>query len=153
MEKVIKGKRYNTDTARKIGGFKEFDPLSPDYIKEDLFVKKSGEYFLFCEGGSKSRYAQRSGSSWVNGSKIVPLSYTDAMSWSMDNLDEFTFRDEFYDDNVHVDYLDGKKVTFSTRINKALLNRFEKYCRRMEVSKSDKLERILLEYLNVNEFL
>lgn len=87
MKKVINGKVYDTDTAREVGCF---DSGAGDRLfgwSETLYVKRTGEYFLFGEGGPGSKYSVRTGVNNTTGSaKIFPLSYNDARKWAEDNL-------------------------------------------------------------------
>lgn len=89
MKKIINGKAYDTDTAQKVAewsnglGYRDFS-----WIEETLYRKRTGEYFLFGEGGPMTRYAESCGSnSWSSGSRISPLSYRDAAAWAEEHLD------------------------------------------------------------------
>lgn len=96
MKKVINGKVYDTDTARDVGCF---DSGAGDRLfgwSETLYVKRTGEYFLFGEGGPGSKYSVRTGVNNTTGSaKIFPLSYDDARKWAEDNLDADEYIAEF----------------------------------------------------------
>ena len=96
MKKVINGKVYDTDTARKVGCF---DYGLGDRISgwsETLYVKRTGEYFLLGEGGPGSKYSVCTGVNDFSGStKIFPLSYNDACKWAEDNLDVDEYIAEF----------------------------------------------------------
>ena len=65
MKKIIKGKVYDTDTAKRL--------TSGNYT-EGLYRKKTGEFFLH---------------EW--GKNIKPITYEQAQKWSEENLD----RDEY----------------------------------------------------------
>lgn len=60
MDKIVKGKRYNTETAKHIGSKGE----------EELYHKQTGEFFLCFSG------------------KVKPLTYEAAQGWVMENLPE-----------------------------------------------------------------
>lgn len=96
MKKVINGKVYDTDTARKVGCF---DYGLGDRISgwsETLYVKRTGEYFLLGEGGPGSKYSVCTGVNDFSGStKIFPMSYNDACKWAEDNLDGDEYIAEF----------------------------------------------------------
>lgn len=96
MKKVINGKVYDTDTAREVGCF---DSGAGDRLfgwSETLYVKRTGEYFLFGEGGPGSKYSVRTGVNNTTGSaKIFPLSYDEARKWAEDNLDGDEYIAEF----------------------------------------------------------
>lgn len=62
MEKLIKGRKYNTDTAKFVGVVGE---------RQNLYVKRTGEFFLY----------------FVD-DKIVPLSFDEAQKLVEDKLDK-----------------------------------------------------------------
>ena len=97
MKKIIDGKLYNTETAQKVAGYSTNDSCSDfSHIEETLFRKRTGEYFLFGEGGPASKYARRvESNSWSSGSDIIPLSYDDARQWAEDHLDADRYLKEF----------------------------------------------------------
>ena len=75
MEKIIKGRKYNTDTATSICTYDNGLPNGDfNYISEELFVKRTGEYFLYCIGGAKTKYAKSDGDMICAGSTIIPIS-------------------------------------------------------------------------------
>jgi len=93
MKKVINGRLYDTETAKLIG-LVETNGYSVNdfqYVCEELYRKKGGEYFLYGEGGGLSRYGIWHGNSGGPGEKIMPLSYKEAVKWAETNLtgDEF----------------------------------------------------------------
>lgn len=84
MRKVINGKMYDTETAKKRSvvcsncGVNDFG-----YWEETLYQKKTGEYFLYGEGGPASKYARACGQNeWSGGSEIVPLTIEAAKKWA-----------------------------------------------------------------------
>ena len=96
MKKVINGKVYDTDTARKVGCI---DYGLGDRLfgwSETLYVKRTGEYFLYGEGGPGSKYSVQIGVNQSSGStKIFPLAYDDACKWAEENLDGDEYIAEF----------------------------------------------------------
>ena len=89
MKKVINGKLYNTETAKKIG---EWDNgiYGNDFSRceETLYLTKSGAYFLHGDGGPMSKYSESHGNnSWGGGSLIQPMSPQAAREWAEENLD------------------------------------------------------------------
>jgi len=84
MKKIINGKKYDTDTATKLVewnngyGYNDFA-----YCEETLYQKKTGEFFLYGEGGAQSKYVVYSGmNSWGGGCKIIPLTFEAARAWA-----------------------------------------------------------------------
>lgn len=73
MKKIINGKKYDTDTAKFLlsrsnncNGF--------SYCHEELYVKKTGEFFLHGEGDAMSKYSRSCGdNTWCGGEEIIPL--------------------------------------------------------------------------------
>ena len=105
MNKVINGKRYDTDKAEPVGeAGNGLYPGDLDYYCETLYRKRTGEFFLHAEGGPRSRCAKRDGSGWIGGEEIQPVSYDEARKWAESNLtaDEYeaTFGEAGDDDVV-----------------------------------------------------
>lgn len=96
MKKIINGKRYDTETAKLIGSDGYSNPSDFDYWSEDLYQKKTGEFFLYGEGGARTKYAQAiDSSSWCGGERIMPLSYDEAREWVEHHLDADTYEEVF----------------------------------------------------------
>ena len=89
MKKIIDGKLYNTETARKLGEYENMsDVRSHAYCYEALYRKKTGEYFLFGEGGPASTYGKPVGQNeWRGNWDIRPQTEESAKRWSEDYLD------------------------------------------------------------------
>ena len=69
MLKIIRGKKYDTDTAKEVCCYSNNLPFGDfDWVQETLYVKRTGEYFLHGKGGARSKYAVPDGdfmgSSW-----------------------------------------------------------------------------------------
>ena len=97
MRKYIDGKRYDTDTAHKVGQYENMcDVRDFHWYSETLYRKKNREYFLHGEGGARSKYCKPLGnSSWAGGERIMPLTYDEARKWAEDNLDVDEYEAEF----------------------------------------------------------
>lgn len=92
MQKIINSKKYNTETAKEVayydngcgcGDFRHFT--------EVLYLKKTGEFFLYGSGGAMSKYCQSRGNSWTGGSEIIPMTTREAKEWVMDHCDTHTY--------------------------------------------------------------
>lgn len=88
MKKVIKNKLYNTQSATQLAdwdnGYSKMDPL---YVKENLFIKKTGEYFIYAYGGAATQYAERSGNNeFTDGEILLPITFEEAESWAKEKL-------------------------------------------------------------------
>ena len=88
MKKIIKGKVYDTDTAKEIGFFSNTDSRRDfHWCEEKLYLKRTGEYFLYGEGGPKSKYAQRVDfRTYSEGSDIFALTFEEAREWAEEHL-------------------------------------------------------------------
>lgn len=97
MKKIIGGKIYDTDTATRIDVMSNNRSYSDfSYFSETLYRKRTGEYFLYGEGGPMSKYAvSRGDNSWSGGSAIIPLSYDKAKEWAEENMDADDYQKEF----------------------------------------------------------
>lgn len=94
MKKVIKGKLYNTDTAKLLGEWSNgYSSTDFSFLAESLYLTKSGAYFLHGEGGGNTKYSQSYGNnSWGGSEQIVPISPQSAREWAEQYLtaDEYS---------------------------------------------------------------
>lgn len=99
MEEVrIDGKRYNINTAELIASWDNDLPyMDFDYLKETLYRKKTGEFFLYGEGGARTKYqaVDGDGKSSIGGEEIVPLTEEAAKEWLKAYADEDTYKTIF----------------------------------------------------------
>lgn len=60
MKKIIEGKMYNTETATYIGRYRTDTMSRRDfrYLEEELYQKRTKEFFLCGEGGAMTKYAK-----------------------------------------------------------------------------------------------
>lgn len=89
MKKIIKNKVYDTDTAKKCGEY-EPTPYRSDFhwYCEELYQKKTGEFFLYGEGNAASPYSKSCGQNeWCGSESIKPLTYNEASEWAQEHLD------------------------------------------------------------------
>lgn len=84
MKKNINNKVYNTDTANLIGRIESETSDSDYYFLEELYQKKTGEFFIHGFGNKLSKY----GKFEIGDEKIIPISYETAESWAKENLDK-----------------------------------------------------------------
>lgn len=96
MKKIINGKLYNTDTAKRLGEWVNDITDNLHWVSETLYQKQRGEFFLYGEGGPSSKYAESIGQgSWSSGEKIIPLSYDAAQAWAEEYLDANAYQSTF----------------------------------------------------------
>jgi hypothetical protein len=82
MKKIINGRKYDTETAKFLGNASFEVPGNFYFWSEDLYKKKTGEYFLAGEGGASSKYAHSVGlNEWSGGEDIKPLTESEAKEW------------------------------------------------------------------------
>ena len=73
-KKIINGKKYDVETARLVDRWTYGNPSDFYYQDEMLLCKKTGEYFLYAQGGPLSAYRTYSGpNSWGGGEVIIPV--------------------------------------------------------------------------------
>lgn len=89
MVKIINGKKYNTNTAEKVGEY--WNGLSTrdfGHCTETLYKKRTGEFFLHGEGGPMTKYRVNIDSnSWTGGEKIIPMTFDEARMWAEEHLE------------------------------------------------------------------
>lgn len=88
MKKVINGRVYDTSTAKKQGEWYYGRPGDMEYVLEQLYQKRTGEFFLYGFGGAATSYAEKVSHNEVSeGEKIRPLSIRKAQEWAERRLD------------------------------------------------------------------
>ena len=144
MKKIINGKKYDTETASEVGswsnggGWRDFS-----HFEETLYRKKTGEFFLFGEGGPMTKYAVSTGqNSWSGGERIIPLTHENARKWAEEHLDG----DEYEEIFGEVTEDESKKsATFSLSIS--TIEHLRRKASEKGVGMSELLETILNENL------
>lgn len=88
MNKVIRGKRYNTETAKLVGTWEANEPENSDFWeKEEIYQKRSGEFFLIGQGGAQTQYARFSmGGESKPGIELRPIEPEEASDWAEEHL-------------------------------------------------------------------
>lgn len=89
MKKIINGKVYDTEKAKKVASwYSSYARNDFHYYEEELYQKKTGEFFLYGEGNAASPYSRSCGQNeWCEGEKIEPLTYKEAQEWAEKHLD------------------------------------------------------------------
>lgn len=92
MQQMIDNKVYDTETAKPLGNWQRGYSSERGYISETLYITEAGDYFLYGEGGSRSRYAKRvAPNTWGYGERIIPFSNEEANAWAENHLSEADF--------------------------------------------------------------
>ena len=114
MKRIINGRRYDTETAKLLGQASYSNSTDFAYWSEELYVKRTGEYFLYGEGGPMSKYSQQVGQNeWTGGQEIIPLSLKEAKKWTEKYLDADEYEKIF-------GKVEEGKVQVSTWIEKSI---------------------------------
>lgn len=121
MMKLIKGRKYNTDTATKLIEYKI--GLGS---KQVLFLKRTGEFFLF-----------------INDEKIVPLKDDEARQWVKGNAPEM------YDEIFKED--SSQKVDTHFMLEKSLFKKAKIAALDENISLGALIEEALSYYLGVKQ--
>jgi hypothetical protein len=97
MKKIINNKAYDTETAKKLGSWSNIEDYGNfSQFSETLYRKKTGEFFLYGEGGPMTKYAVAEGvNSWSGGSRIMPLSFQEARAWAEEHLSGDAYEEIF----------------------------------------------------------
>lgn len=85
MLKIIKGRKYNTETAHKVGCTTEKAAYGD--VDKTLYRKRTGEYFV----AAVFSYPYDSG----NPDYIQPMTSSEANAWAQEHLDAGTYEAEF----------------------------------------------------------
>jgi len=82
MKKILKRdcKPNKVDEAKCMGTTSGYG------MREELYQKETGEFFLFGTGGLSTKYAIHCCGNLIAGSKIIPLTYESAQEWVKTNL-------------------------------------------------------------------
>lgn len=88
MKKIMNGKKYDTDTAKKIAQWSNEEWGGLFFVIETLYRKKTGEYFLLGEGGAGTVYSvPTAGGGFAGSAQIIPLSLDASREWAVTRLD------------------------------------------------------------------
>jgi len=120
MKKIINGRRYDTQTAKLVGHTSYSTPGSLDYWSEDLYRKKTGEFFMHGQGGPMSKYLERTEENeWSYGHEIRPISMDRAKAWAEKYLDADEYEKIF-------GKVEEGKVQISTWIEESIKDQIDK---------------------------
>lgn len=81
MIKIIDNKKYDTNTAKMLFKSRQGRDGDVNYVSKTLYLKKTGEFFLYAEGKIFTDYGERCDSVWSNGAAIFPLTVDEAKEW------------------------------------------------------------------------
>ncbi len=138
MKKIINGKVYDTNTAEFLNSWNNGHSTSDfDYVKETLYRKKTGEYFLHGVGGARTCYCSHYGDSWGGGEAIKPLKYESAQKWAEEHLSGDDYEKIFgtIDESK-------EKINFTVSISASTAEKVRRAASQKGISLSDYVESI-----------
>ena len=139
MKKIIRGKKYDTDTAEYIDSYHYSNKSDFRYVYEELYRKRTGEFFLYGTGGPLSKYRVEVGTNeWSGGEEITPLDLTDAKDWVEKHCDADKYEELF---GTVED--DGEKVVTTISLSKPVAQMLENQAIEHRVSKSKWIEKLI----------
>lgn len=144
MKKAIRGRMYDTKTAHLLATWYSSFPINDfHYYFEELYQKKTGEYFLYGSGNAASPYRQRVElNTWRDGENIKPLSLTDARAWAEKHLDGDEYCAIFGDPeetDLTVTELVGIRLSPGARV------KLKRMCAATEKTQGEIVERLILD--------
>ena len=144
MKKVIRGRLYDTNTAKPIGSTFGGAELSTDfhYWEETLYKKRTGEYFLCCFGGAMSKYGVWHGNAGEPGTAIKPLAYDEAKAWAEKALDGDEWIAEFGDPEEN-----GDKTTMNISVTVGAADIVKRAAQKAGKNVSEMIETLIRENL------
>ena len=145
MKKIINSKVYDTDKATLLGSDGSGDGFSRWH--EELYQKRTGEFFLYGEGGPMTKYAESIGQNqWSGGQKIIPLSMEAAMKWAEEHLSA-----DAYEEIFGLPDEDAEPVALHMLLPAKLAAAAKQRAIKDNTSMVSVVETALTEYLNLGE--
>ena len=149
MKKRINTLSYNTETAQKLGEWSNDLPVTEfGYCHEVLYKKRTGQYFLYGEGGAMSNYRKPvygSSNAWQGGEDIIPLTREEAQKWfeKASNDDEELASDEVYEREFGQIEKNDEKVDLHVKISQGAFQKLERLTQAQKASKQDIINQLI----------
>lgn len=142
MNKIINGRRYDTEKAKKVAeAYSKLARNDFGYWEEELYRKRTGEFFLYGWGGPSSRYSVSAGlNSWSGGEKIIPLTIEEAQEWAEKHLDGDEY-EEIFGEIIETD----EKKTVTLSLNMGAIEALKRKAAAEKISLSEFVERLILK--------
>ena len=137
MKKIINGKSYDTEKAAEVGCWSN-NRSARDFghCTETLYRKRTGEYFLYGEGGPMSKYRRAvDQNSWRGGEDITPLTVEEARRWAEENLSADEYEKEFGEVSE-----DDSRTVLSITMNAGLAEKLRREAAKAEMTLSAYIE-------------
>ena len=90
MKQIVRGKRYDTETAERVATDSYSNYGDFGYWGEELYHTKKGNWFLVGEGGDETR----------GGSVIIPFTKKEALAWLEAHTSDSEAYKEYFADVV-----------------------------------------------------
>ena len=140
MKRIIKGKVYDTATAKELGWWENIqDVRNFNHFSETLYRKRTGEFFLYGKGGPSTKYSQRVDQNcWSGGEDIIPISVENAREWVEDHLDAEDYEKIFgtFDE-------DAEDILLTFKAPAALDRKLQDKSTALGISKSELLRNLI----------
>ena len=142
MKKIINGKVYDTEKAKKVASwYSSYARNDFHYYEEELYQKKTGEFFLYGEGNAASPYSRSCGQNeWCGGEKIVPLTFAEAQEWAEKHLDGDEYCAIFGEPDE-----DADDVTLGIAVSAEVAAKLRRAAAENGISQRAQLERWIME--------
>lgn len=145
MRKRIDTLMYDTGTAKKLGSYSsDFSPNDAKYYHEDLYKKRTGEYFLAGRGNPLSKYGRYSESNHANiqGEDIIPITYEEAKKWF-----EKAYNDNSLEASNTVyekEFGGDSKVPTTINLSREAKRKLEEMAIKTGISQKDVVEKLIM---------
>lgn len=145
--KVINGKRYDCRSAQLMAEYEYSNRRDFHWYHEELYRRKTGDFFLACEGGPASQYRRTiNQNEWTGGEKIIPLTHDEAREWVERHCDGTTY-DLIFPETLLDDEAPTKEAV-SVRLTPAVMAELRKRAAAGGKSISETAERLLVQAMS-----
>lgn len=138
---------YDTETAKKLAEYRHnYDDAA---YTEMLYKKRTGEYFLYGEGGPASSWAQPiegDAGAYASGEDIKPLTHEQAQRWfeKANHDDDNLAPDKVYDREFGEPKKDEPNETTSISLSRTAKRKLEQMALKQGTSQSKVVENLIL---------
>lgn len=97
MKKIVNSKVYDTDHAKMLGSWFMNAKEDPEkQIVRILYRKNDGEFFLYCDGATRDKFAGNINQDRRRIWKVIrPLTDAEAEEWAYEHLDIDAYNEAF----------------------------------------------------------
>jgi hypothetical protein len=137
MNRVINGRRYSIKTAEQVAA------VYGQGWNEELYRKQTGEYFLYCAGDSRSKFAVKDGNKYFPASTITPMTLPEAQEWAANNVGPDKYQEIFGVPDTE------KHTTCTFSLSARTISRISSLAATWSCGKSEVIERIVNDYYDI----